>query len=62
MERRVLILAPFGRDADVIAEVLTRDERVCVQCADVEALNAAGEKVGVLKVRLFRPFPIVKFI
>jgi signal transduction histidine kinase len=40
MERRVLILAPFGRDADVIAEVLTRDARVCVQCADVEALNA----------------------
>ena len=40
MERRVLILAPFGRDADVIAEVLTRDTRECVRCADIETLNA----------------------
>ncbi len=27
MEQRVLILAPFGRDADVIAEVLHKDDR-----------------------------------
>jgi hypothetical protein len=27
MERRILILAPFGRDADVIAEVLNNDGR-----------------------------------
>lgn len=39
MERRVLILAPFGRDADVIAEVLTRDTHECVLCADVKTLN-----------------------
>ncbi|HEY1997807.1 response regulator [Paraburkholderia sp.] len=41
MERRVLILAPFGRDADVIAEVLTRDHRECVACADAGALTDA---------------------
>ncbi len=28
----------------------------------VEALNAAGEKVGVLKIRLFRPFSIQHFV
>ena len=28
----------------------------------VEALNARGEKVGVLKVRLFRPFDAVRFL
>ena len=28
----------------------------------VEALNAAGEKVGLLKVRLYRPFPIETFV
>jgi signal transduction histidine kinase len=40
MERRVLILAPFGRDADVIAEVLTKDARESVRCGDVETLHA----------------------
>ena len=28
----------------------------------VEALNAAGEKVGLLKVRLYRPFPVEGFV
>src|SRR6185369_16486028 len=28
----------------------------------VDALVAAGEKVGVLKVRLFRPFPVETFV
>jgi pyruvate-ferredoxin/flavodoxin oxidoreductase len=28
----------------------------------VEALNAAGEKVGLLKVRLYRPFPVETFV
>src|ERR1039458_8645783 len=28
----------------------------------VDALNAAGEKVGLLKVRLYRPFPIETFV
>jgi signal transduction histidine kinase len=44
MERRVLILAPFGRDADVIAEVLTKATRECVRCADVETLHSELEK------------------
>lgn len=44
LERRVLILAPFGRDADVIAEVLSKDERECTRCADVEALNTELER------------------
>jgi hypothetical protein len=38
MERRILILAPFGRDADVIAEVLRNDGRECERCADTHAL------------------------
>ncbi|MFM0038132.1 response regulator [Paraburkholderia strydomiana] len=41
MEHRVLILAPFGRDAEVIAEVLHKDERVCVRCRDADALTSA---------------------
>ncbi|MFM0223821.1 ATP-binding protein [Paraburkholderia dipogonis] len=41
MEQRVLILAPFGRDADVIAEVLHKDKRLCVACRDADALTAA---------------------
>ncbi|QQC66858.1 ATP-binding protein [Paraburkholderia ginsengisoli] len=41
MEQRVLILAPFGRDAEVIAEVLHKDERVCVACRDADTLTAA---------------------
>ncbi|MFM0174985.1 ATP-binding protein [Paraburkholderia sediminicola] len=41
MEQRVLILAPFGRDADVIAEVLHKDKRLCVACRDADTLTAA---------------------
>lgn len=40
MERRILILAPFGRDADVIAEVLNYDGRECERCGDTHALTA----------------------
>ncbi|MCC8396680.1 response regulator [Paraburkholderia sp. MMS20-SJTR3] len=39
MEQRVLILAPFGRDADVIAAVLHNDARACVSCASTDALT-----------------------
>ncbi len=39
MEQRVLILAPFGRDADVIAEVLSKDKRTCVALSDADALD-----------------------
>ncbi|HEY2024494.1 ATP-binding protein [Paraburkholderia sp.] len=38
MEERVLILAPFGRDADVIAAVLHNDARECTTCGDASAL------------------------
>src|ERR1700761_176223 len=41
MEQRVLILAPFGRDADVIAEVLHKDQRLCIACRDADALTTA---------------------
>ncbi|SOE48413.1 His Kinase A (phospho-acceptor) domain-containing protein [Caballeronia arationis] len=43
MEHRVLILAPFGRDADVIADVLARDSRDCICCgtSDVLAMELA---------------------
>src|SRR6185437_14798242 len=41
MEQRVLILAPFGRDADVIAEVLHKDQRACVAFRDADALSDA---------------------
>jgi len=38
MEFRVLIMAPFGRDADVIADVLASDGRSCLACSDLECL------------------------
>ena len=38
MEFRVLIMAPFGRDADVIADVLASDGRSCFTCVDSECL------------------------
>jgi len=38
MEQRVLILAPFGRDADVIAAVLHNDARDCLTCGDASTL------------------------
>ncbi|GAB5095024.1 response regulator [Caballeronia sp. LP006] len=40
MEFRVLIVAPFGRDADVIADVLAFDDRDCFACADSVCLTA----------------------
>jgi signal transduction histidine kinase len=39
-ESRVLILAPHGRDADVIAEVLSKDVPCCVACGDAALLRA----------------------
>ncbi|MFL9911471.1 ATP-binding protein [Paraburkholderia sp. RL17-337-BIB-A] len=44
MEQRVLILAPFGRDADVIAEVLQKDARTSVACRDA---NVLAEALGI---------------
>ncbi|SOE70047.1 PAS domain S-box-containing protein [Burkholderia sp. D7] len=39
MENRVLILAPRGRDADVVAEVLSKDGRNCLACMNAAMLN-----------------------
>jgi signal transduction histidine kinase/CheY-like chemotaxis protein len=38
VEFRVLIMAPFGRDVDVIADVLATDARSCLACPDFECL------------------------
>jgi signal transduction histidine kinase len=39
VENRVLILAPRGRDADVVGEVLSKDGRNCVACVNAAMLN-----------------------
>ncbi|CAH2782353.1 MAG: Sensory box sensor histidine kinase/response regulator (EC [Candidatus Burkholderia crenata] len=39
MENRVLILTPRGRDADVVAEVLSKDGRNCLACMNAAMLN-----------------------
>jgi signal transduction histidine kinase len=38
VEQRILILAPYGRDAEVIDEVLAKDGRQCVACAAIASL------------------------
>jgi signal transduction histidine kinase len=38
MEYRVLIVAPFGRDSDVIVDVLAADGRDCFACTDSQCL------------------------
>ncbi|WP_250501334.1 response regulator [Caballeronia sp. GAWG1-5s-s] len=38
MEHRVLIVAPFGRDAEVIVDVLKTEGRECFVCADSRVL------------------------
>ncbi|WP_087670850.1 response regulator [Caballeronia humi] len=43
MEYRILILAPFGRDAHVIADVLTADGRECFACDNLRVLAAELE-------------------
>jgi len=40
MEERVLVLAPTGRDAALISEMLQRDGTPCSACANVEELAA----------------------
>ncbi len=41
MERRVLLLAPHGRDAAVISDLLTKTNFANAICRDVLALTAA---------------------
>lgn len=43
MEDRILILAPKGRDAEVIDQVLTKQGRVCAVCSSIETL---AEEIG----------------
>jgi len=38
VEERILILAPRGRDAEVICQILDRAETRCAVCADIDAL------------------------
>jgi hypothetical protein len=40
IEERVLVLAPTGRDAALISEMLQRDGTPCSACANVEELAA----------------------
>jgi signal transduction histidine kinase len=40
LEERILIVAPRGRDAEVIARVLSREEMECAICPDVGELVA----------------------
>ncbi len=47
-------------DAERVLVMMGSGSEVAHEC--VEALNKKGEKVGLLKVRLFRPFAIEKFI
>ena len=47
-------------DAERVLVMMGSGSEVAHECVD--ALNAQGEKVGLLKVRLFRPFAIEKFI
>jgi pyruvate-ferredoxin/flavodoxin oxidoreductase len=47
-------------DAERVIVMMGSGSEVAQEC--VEALNAQGEKVGLLKVRLFRPFAIDKFL
>jgi PAS domain S-box-containing protein len=44
VENRVLILAPRGRDVDVIAEVLSKDGRACFGYANAASLAAELER------------------
>ncbi len=59
--RKYRIFEYYGaKDADRVIVVMGSAAGAITEAVD--ALNAAGEKVGVLKVRLFRPFSAVHFI
>jgi len=47
-------------DAERIIVIMGSGAEVAHEAVD--ALNAAGEKVGLLKVRLYRPFPVETFV
>jgi pyruvate-ferredoxin/flavodoxin oxidoreductase len=59
--RRYRIFDYYGaRDADRVVVVMGSAAGALEETVD--ALNAAGEKVGLLKVRLFRPFSTTHFV
>jgi pyruvate-ferredoxin/flavodoxin oxidoreductase len=49
-----------ARDAERVIVIMGSGAEVAHET--IEALNAAGEKVGVLKVRLYRPFAVESFV
>jgi signal transduction histidine kinase len=44
LERRLLVLAPVGKDASLVAAMLRKDAVVCVACTDVECLAMELER------------------
>ena len=44
-EERILILAPRGRDAEVMQQVLSRRNSACHLCLDVQAISAYSWKL-----------------
>jgi signal transduction histidine kinase len=44
LERRLLVLAPVGKDASLVEEMLRKDAVACVACADVERLSRELER------------------
>ncbi len=49
-----------AQDADRIIVIMGSGAEACEETVDY--LNAKGEKVGVVKVRLYRPFPVEAFV
>src|SRR5258706_16155444 len=43
LERRLLILAPIGKDAALVASMLRRESIDCVACADFDSLSREFE-------------------
>ena len=44
LERRLLVLAPVGRDALLVESMLRKDAVTCLACADVEGLSRELER------------------
>jgi len=44
LERRLLVLAPVGKDASLVEAMLRKDTVTCLACADVECLSRELER------------------
>ena len=44
LERRLLVLAPVGKDASLIEAMLSKDEVACTACADLASLEQELER------------------